>query len=144
MTTVNDLLRMKGHQVWTISPDASVYDALVLMADKNVGALVVTDPGGHVAGIFSERDYARKVILLGRTSHETAVREIMTSPVVTVTPDESVTRCMTLMTQGHFRHLPVVGGDGELGGLISIGDAVKSIMSEQQMLIQHLESYITS
>lgn len=141
MRAVNEILQLKGHAVWTIGPQASVYEALELMAEKDVGALLVVD-GGRLAGIFSERDYARKVILKGKASRETPVRDIMTARVVTVTPDASVAECMALMTEHRFRHLPVVAG-GELLGVISIGDVVKAIITEQAFMIEQLENYIT-
>jgi CBS domain-containing protein len=141
MNTVSDLLRTKGHAVWSIGPDATVFEALQLMADKDVGALVVLD-GGRLAGILSERDYARKVILRGRSSRETPVREIMTERVYTIHPEESVEACMALMTDRRVRHLPVVDGE-ELLGLISIGDVVKCIISDQEFHIRQLHKYIS-
>lgn len=139
--TVGQLLDAKGTEVWTIGPDATVYDALVLLADKNIGALVVTD-NEKVCGIMSERDYARKVILLDRGSRATTVAEIMTADVKTVTRDRTVSECMASMTDLHIRHLPVVE-DGALVGLISVGDIVKAVIAEQAFLIQALEQYIT-
>ena len=141
MITVRDILRAKGQQVWWISPDVTVFSALKLMAEKNIGALVVLD-GEILAGIFSERDYARKVILKGKASKETFVREIMTSEVTTVRPSQSVDECMALMTDKRIRHLPVFEGE-KLVGLISIGDVVKAIISEREFTIKQLESYIT-
>lgn len=141
MITARDILRAKGPQVWSISPDATVFSALELMAEKNIGALVVLD-GESLAGIFSERDYARKVILKGKASKETSVREIMTSEVTTVRPSQSVDECMALMTDKRVRHLPVFEGD-KLVGLISIGDVVKAVISEREFTIKQLESYIT-
>lgn len=141
MIKVGELLRKKGHQVWSIDPDASVLDALSLMAEKNVGALVVTQ-ADQVAGIFSERDYARCVVLKGRTTEDTRVREVMTENVVFIHPNQSLVECMTLMTDKHIRHLPVVH-EGRLQGLISIGDVVKEIISEQEFTIHNLENYIT-
>ncbi len=132
----------KGTAVWSIDADASVYEALQLMAEKNLGALVVLEDG-KLAGIVSERDYARKVILLDRESRETKVREIMTSDLITVSPADSVVECMELMTEHRIRHLPVVE-DGALGGVVSIGDAVKGVIAEQEALIIQLEQYITS
>lgn len=140
--TVATILEGKGGEVLRIGPDATVFEALEIMAEKGVGALVVTD-GDHLAGILSERDYARKVILLDRGSRETKVGEIMTSEVITVEPARTVTECMELMTERRFRHLPVVS-DGELIGVISIGDVVKAVISEQRQLIKELEQYITS
>ena len=141
MVTVKQLLDEKGKSVWSISPAASVYDALQMMSDKNVGALVVTE-GPAVVGMFSERDYARKVTLLGRRSRELSVREIMSANVFHVTLRDSIEHCMGLMTQKHIRHLPVVEA-GALVGLISIGDVVRRVIEEQQSTINHLEDYIT-
>jgi CBS domain-containing protein len=141
-TTVGQLLRSKGHDVWSISPDASVYEALEVMADKNIGATLVIDRGGGLVGIMSERDYARKVILRGRMSRDTRVREIMTPDVVCVGPEQTVEECMALMTAKRIRHLPVLE-KGQLVGVISVGDVVKSIISEQEFTIEQLESYIS-
>ncbi len=138
---VGHILQDKGSETWCVVPDASVYEALEIMADKNVGALVVVDHG-RIVGILSERDYARKVILAGFGSKEMSVAEIMTPDPVTVGPDASVTECMELMTDNRFRHLPVVV-DGELVGVISIGDVVLAVIAEQRFLIAQLESYIT-
>ena len=139
--TVGQLLDAKGAEVWTIGPDATVYEALQRLAGKNVGALVVVKDE-KVCGIISERDYARKIILMGRDSRDTIVADIMTSEVRTITRDRSVSECMTKITEHHIRHLPVVE-DGELVGLISVGDVVKSVIAEQAFLIQQLEQYIT-
>ena len=141
MKTVNEILQAKSGKLLSISPDASVLDALKLMAEREVGALVVLD-GDQLAGIFSERDYARKVILFGKSSKDTAVSEIMTRKVVCVCPDQSVEECMALMTEYRLRHLPVMDG-GQLIGLISIGDLVKATISEQQFIIEQLEHYIS-
>lgn len=141
MTTVRDLLRIKGNEVWSIAPNASVYEALTLMAEKDIGALLVLD-GGHLAGILSERDYARKIVLKGKTSRETAVREIMTDKVTWTRPEQTIEGCMALMTNKRIRHLPVLE-EGRLIGVISIGDVVKSIISEQEFMIEQLENYIT-
>jgi CBS domain-containing protein len=140
MKPVRELLRIKGQEIWSVSPDTPVYDALKLMAEKNVGALLVLD-GDKLAGILSERDYARKVILKGKASKNTPAREIMSENVVCVTPKQSVAECMALMTDKHFRHLPVIE-DGKLVGVISIGDVVKAIISEQKFVIEQLEHYI--
>jgi len=140
MVTVSQILQTKGDQVWTIEPQASVFDALKLMADKGIGALVVVEKE-KVAGIFSERDYARKVILEGRSSKETPVRQIMTEHVITVEPATTLEVCMGLMTDRRIRHLPVMEDD-HLVGVISIGDVVKAIISEQTYLIEHLSNYI--
>lgn len=141
MTIVSQLLRAKGYDVWTVSPDTSIYDALKLMSDMNIGAVVVLDQG-EVAGIFSERDYARKVILLGRASKETPVSMVMTPEVYYVRPDTTIEKCMALMTDKHIRHLPVLDDAGELTGIISIGDVVKTMLSEKDIIINHLEDYI--
>jgi len=140
MRTVKQLLEQKGTDVWTIQPGASVFDALTLMAEKNIGALVVVE-GERVVGIFSERDYARKVALEGKFSKDTPVRDIMTVDVISVTPDRTVKDCMKFMTEGHFRHLPVVSGD-RLTGLISIGDVVKAVLSDQSFMIEQLQNFI--
>ena len=142
MKTVTQLLEAKGREVHTIGPAARVIDALKLMADKDVGALVVTE-GAKIAGIISERDYARKVILQGKSSHDVAVREIMTSRVVTVQPRNTVEECMALMTEKRIRHLPVTEGE-RLIGVLSIGDLVKEVIAEQEATIRQLESYIHS
>lgn len=139
--TVNRLLESKGSQVWSISPDASVYSALQLMADKGIGALLVLDQG-KLVGVMSERDYARKVILQGKASKGTTVREIMSTKVYYVRPDQHIEDCMAIMTEKAVRHLPVMDG-GELVGLISIGDVVKTIISEQKFIIDQLEQFIT-
>ena len=141
MTSVNQLLKHKGHFVWSVAPNASVYEALEFMAEKDVGALVVLRDG-ELVGIFSERDYARKVILKDKSSKDTPVREIMTEKVYYVKPDQIVEDCMALMTEKRIRHLPVVDDD-QVVGLISIGDLVKSIISEQKFMIEQLEQYIT-
>ena len=141
MSTVRDILRTKGHDVWSIGCDVTVYDALKLMADKNIGAVLVMD-AGRLAGILSERDYARKVILHGKTADETSVGEIMTQRVVYVRPEQKTEECMALMTDKRVRHLPVLE-DGQVIGVISIGDVVKAIISEQEFIIEQLEHYIT-
>jgi len=140
MNTVKQLLEGKTTRLLSISPDASVFEALQLMAAKDVGALVVLD-GERLAGIFSERDYARKVVLVGKFSKETAVREIMTAKVLCVRPEQTVDQCMALMTEHRIRHLPVLDGSKVIG-VISIGDVVKELLSEQQVIISQLESYI--
>ncbi|WP_316364319.1 CBS domain-containing protein [Candidatus Thiodiazotropha sp. CDECU1] len=140
MQTVNQLLQRKGHGVETIEPNASVFDALKLMADKGIGSLVVIE-NEKVAGLFSERDYARNIILKGRTSKETQVKEIMTSQVVVINPRQTPEECMAIMTEKRIRHLPVMQDD-ELIGIISIGDLVKAIIEEQQFVIEQLVSYI--
>ena len=140
MQTIRKILSEKGSDVWSTSPGATVYEALQLMADKDVGALPVMEQG-KLVGIFSERDYARKVILLGKTSKKTLVREIMTPHVVYATPDMTNEQGLTLMTAKHIRHLPVVEGE-EMTGMVSIGDLVRSIISEQKEMITQLEQYI--
>lgn len=142
MQTVGQYLATKGHQVWTTRPDASVYEALELMAEKDIGSLLVME-GEKLVGIFSERDYARKVILHGKTSKETLVSEIMTFRVAYIRPEQSIEDCMAIMTELRIRHLPVLSGE-EVVGVISIGDVVKSIISEQSFMIQQLKNYITS
>ena len=139
--TVGHLLDAKGSDVWTIGPDATVYEALELLADKNVGALVVVTDG-RVCGIISERDYARKIVLKRRDSRHTSVGDIMTAEVRTITKDESVADCMESITEHHIRHLPVVENE-ELVGIVSVGDVVKAVMAEQAFLIEQLEQYIT-
>ncbi len=142
MTTVADILKSKPHRsVFTITPAASVFEALKLMAEKNVGALLVIE-GVQVVGIITERDYARKIMLMSRASKETPVRDIMTPDVMYVRPDHTSEECMALMTENRLRHLPVIDG-GQLLGLVSIGDLVKDIISLQQFIIQQLEHYIT-
>ena len=140
MKTISQLLQAKGREIHSIAPGARVFDALRLMADKNVGALVVLDDG-KLAGIFSERDYARKVILLGKSSHDIAVREIMTAKVITVHPGQTIEECMALMTAKRIRHLPVTEGE-RLIGVLSIGELVKEVIAEQEQTIKQLESYI--
>ncbi len=141
METVRQILRRKGTTVHTISPEASVFDALRKMAETNVGALVVLEDG-EVAGLISERDYARKIILVGKSSRETATREIMSQRVVCVSSKQRVDSCMALMTRERVRHLPVLE-NGQLAGIISIGDVVKSIIEEQEFTIEELKHYIS-
>ena len=142
MTTVRHLLDGKSRALFSIEPEDPVLEAVRMMADRHVGALLVMR-GTELAGILSERDYARKVVLLGRSSAETPVWQIMTSPVVTVSPDNSIQDCMRLMTERRIRHLPVVDG-GRVVGMISIGDLVKAVIEEQQQTIEQLETYIHS
>lgn len=139
--TVRQLVQDKGAAVYTVSPDTTVFGALEVMAERDVGALVVVEEG-RVAGVFSERDYARKVILLGRGSRDLPVRDVMTTEVVTVAPEQTVADCMRSMTDNRIRHLPVLE-DGRLAGLVSIGDVVKAVMSEQEFLIEQLQEYIS-
>jgi CBS domain-containing protein len=138
--TVRSVLKAKGGAVWSVLPETSVYDALLSMAEKDLGALIVVAEG-RLVGVFSERDYARKIILHGKSSKDTIVREVMTSPVVTVTPEQNVQECMTIMTRHRIRHLPVLDGD-RLEGVISIGDLVNSIISAQAETIHQLSGYI--
>jgi len=142
MKSVRDLLKQKGRDVWSVAPESTVYDALALMAEKNIGALLVREAGRPV-GIFSERDYARQVILKGKASKETLVRDVMTSKVVFVRPEQSIEECMALMTDKRFRHLPVLE-EGQLVGMLSIGDVVKAVISEKDFLIEQLANYISS
>ncbi len=138
--TVSEILRYKGTQAWSISPEATVFEAIELMADKNVGALLVTE-GGRLVGIISERDYTRKVALKGKSSKQTAVREILSGQVIHVGPQNTVEECMRLMTDHRIRHLPVVDADRVLG-VVSIGDLVNWIISAQTSTIQQLQTYI--
>ncbi|MGH8272001.1 MAG: CBS domain-containing protein [Gammaproteobacteria bacterium] len=140
MKTVDQVLEEKGREVFSIGPQASVYEALTLMADKGIGALLVTQ-GGKPVGILSERDYARKVILKGHSSKELKVRDIMTTQVNYARPDLSVEECMAIVTEKRERHLPVLD-DGKIVGMISIGDLVKAIIAHQQFVIEQMESYI--
>lgn len=141
MTTATQILRSKPDQsVYSTTPSSSVYDAVKLMAEKNIGALVVIE-GDTIVGVITERDYARKIVLLARSSKETPVREIMTSPVMYVHPDRTSEECMALMTEYRVRHLPVLER-GRMVGVVSIGDLVKDVISEQKFIIQELEKYI--
>jgi CBS domain-containing protein len=142
MKKVAQILRSKSDpSIHTIVPTASVFDALMLMAEKNIGALLIME-GETIVGMLSERDYARKIVLMGRSSKETPVRDVMTCPVLYVGPQQSTEECMALMTEKRLRHLPVLD-DGKLIGLISIGDLVKDIISEQNFVIEQLQSYIS-
>lgn len=138
---IGEILSQKGNLVWSVSPETTVLDAIKMMAEKNVGALLVTKDG-KLSGILSERDYTRNVVLKGRSSKDTSVREIISGRVVTVSPDHTVEECMRLMTEHRVRHLPVVVGNKILG-VISIGDLVNTIISSQNSAIQQLETYIT-
>jgi CBS domain-containing protein len=142
METIDDLLRTKGRKVFSIAPDTSVYEAVALMADKDIGALMVME-GGRPLGLITERDYSRNVILKGRSSKDTAVKEVMTTPVIGVQPDQRLEECMAIMTEKRVRHLPVMSGK-ELVGIVSIGDLVKAVVAEQKFVIDQLMSYITS
>jgi CBS domain-containing protein len=141
MNQVWQILRAKGNDVWTISKDSTVLDALKLLAEKQIGSLVVMD-GNTLAGIFSERDFARKVGMTGRPPEAVRVQEVMSGNVTTVGPNQSVQDCMELMTEKHIRHLPVIE-DGQLVGILSIGDIVKDIIEELQLMVEQLENYIT-
>jgi len=140
MTTVNEILRYKGAEIVTIDPDATVYDALALMSRRNIGALLVLEKD-RLVGVFSERDYARKVILQGRSSKTTAVREIMSERFTAVKPNTPVEECMGIMTEKRIRHLPVLDGD-KLIGVVSIGDVVRAIIDDREFTIAQLERYI--
>jgi len=139
--TISEILSHKGSTVWTVTPDVTVFDAIQMMADKNVGALLVTE-NNKLVGIISERDYTRKVIVKGKSSKTTAVREILSSHVIHVTPSSTVQECMRLMTDHHFRHLPVLDGD-RIAGIVSIGDLVNWIISAQHSTISQLQTYST-
>ncbi|MFC5860761.1 CBS domain-containing protein [Acidicapsa dinghuensis] len=138
--TIGSLIGKKGGQVWSLDPAASVYDAITMMAEKEVGALPILD-GRNLLGIVSERDYARKVILMGRSSKDTTVTDIMSSPVVSVSPSQTIEECMRIITEKRIRHLPVMES-GRIVGMVSIGDLVKWVITAQQETIRHLESYI--
>jgi CBS domain-containing protein len=141
MGKVKDILKDKGKVVFSVAPSVTVYDAIELMCEKNIGGLLIVDEAKKLAGIFTERDYARKLILKGKSSRDTKVEEIMTSKLITVNPENSIEDCMKLMTDKHIRHIPVVEND-ELVGMISIGDVVRFIIEEQKGIIEHLEQYI--
>lgn len=139
--TVSDIIKKKSRNIFSVTGDISVYDALKLMGEKNIGALVVVE-NDELKGIISERDYARKIILKGRTSHETMVSEIMTAKVITVSPDDDLDQCMELMSQRDIRHLPVIENSSVIG-MISIGDVVKAVIASQKETIEHLKNYIS-
>ena len=140
MNDVKEILKVKGKEVFSIPPDTTVFDALKILAEKNIGAIVVSEKD-KVVGIFSERDYARKIILKGKSSIDTKVSELMTKDVLYVSPNESIDECMSLMSENHIRHLPVIKEE-ELIGIISIGDVVKHIIKHQKFQIRELEKYI--
>jgi CBS domain-containing protein len=142
MRTVRQLLEAKSAEVHSIAPDAPVIDAIRLMAERRIGALLVME-GTRLAGILSERDYARKVVLQGRSSKDTPVRDIMTAQVITVAPQDSTDRCMQLVTDSRIRHLPVLEG-GQVVGVVSIGDLVKAVIADQRQELDHLQRYIAS
>jgi len=142
MKTIRQILKVKGRKIWTISPTARVIDALQVMAEKDVGALLVVD-GKTLIGVFSERDYARKVILLGKSSKNIRVSEIMSSPPIFIEPDNTVEQGLALMSAKHIRHLPVMEKN-RLIGIVTIGDLVRSLIEEQKVVIDHLEKYIVS
>jgi CBS domain-containing protein len=140
--TIGSILKMKGPQIWSVAPDSTVYDAIALMAEKGIGAVLVI-PEGRLVGIVSERDYARKVILQGRSSKDTRVKEIMTTDLVAVTPDNTVDECMRIVTHHRIRHLPVLDR-GDLVGIVSIGDLVNAVIADQAHTIDQLHGYIGS
>lgn len=141
MQTVRDVLERKGHQVWTVQAHQTVYEALEILAEKDIGALLVCD-GDDAVGMFSERDYARQVILKGKSSKDTPVRDVMSTHLLFASPEQKMEECMALMTEKRIRHLPVLE-QGRIVGMISIGDVVKAVLEEKQFLIQQLESYIS-
>ncbi|MDQ2776968.1 MAG: CBS domain-containing protein [Acidobacteriota bacterium] len=138
---ISAILKQKGEQIWSIAPNATVYDALAVMADKEIGSLLVTD-GNKLVGMLSERDYARKIILRGRSSKETRVNEIMISAPITIAPNCSVDEAMRIMTENRIRHLPVIVGNDAALGIVSIGDLVKWIITSHQETIEQLQTYI--
>ncbi len=138
---VSDILKSKGSDVYSITSGLTVLDALKAMGEKNIGALLVIEEG-QLLGIFSERDYARKIVLKGKSSNDTLVKEIMTEKVISVSPDDSIERCMELMSEKHIRHLPVVSGE-KVSGVISITDVVTAIIATQKETISHLQNYIS-
>jgi CBS domain-containing protein len=141
MGKVRSILQAKGSSVFSVEPTVTVYKAIQIMCEKNIGGLLITD-NGKLVGLFTERDYARKLILKGKSSKDTSIKEIMTENPVTVSMDNSIEDCMQLMVDKHVRHLPVVD-DGKVTGMISIGDVVRHIMDEQKSIIEHLEQYIS-
>lgn len=142
MKTVSQILATKPSQVYSVSPETTVYEALEVMMDKNISALLVME-GNELHGIFTERDYARKIVLKGKSSKDTPVSEIMTASLITILPTDTIDYCMNIMTERHIRHLPVIENN-QVCGMVSIGDAVKSIIEIQRSTIEQLESYINS
>jgi len=142
MKRLKEILAAKGSEIWSIGPDQSVYDAIQLLAEKEIGAIAVTE-GGRLVGIVSERDYARQIILKGRSSENTQVKDIMSTDVITAIPSQEVRECMELMTQKRIRHLPIINDDNDLIGMISIGDLVRAIIADQESTIGDLEKYIS-
>ncbi len=142
MAKVRDILEVKGYAVYSVEPTVTVYHAIERMCEKNIGGLVIVE-NGKMVGIFTERDYARKLILKGKSSKDTLINELMTQNVITVTPETTIEECMWLMSDKKFRHLPVVNEYDDLVGVISISDVVRNIINEQKSIIQHLEHYIT-
>ena len=142
LMTIGELMRTKEvKEVWTVTPDATVFQALQKLAEKDIGALLVVNEANRLVGIFSERDYARKIILMGKSSLQTKVKDVMTTEIVVISPERTIEECMELMTECHIRHLPVLE-EGNLLGLVSIGDVVKAIITGQARLITSLENYI--
>ena len=141
MTTIAQLLNAKGNQIWSVEPKATIFEALEVMSEKEIGALLVMEDG-KLTGIFSERDYARKVILKGKSSKETPVGELMTKKVFYIDPQKTINDCMAMMTAKRIRHVPVIE-DNKVMGVVTIGDVVNQIISEQEVTINHLENYIT-
>ena len=141
MTTIAQLLNTKGDQIWSVEPKATIFEALEIMSEKEIGALLVMEDG-KLTGIFSERDYARKVILKGKSSKETPVGELMTKKVFYIDPQKTINDCMAMMTAKRIRHVPVIK-DNQVMGIVTIGDVVNQIISEQEVTINHLENYIT-
>ena len=141
MGKVRDILQIKGNVVFSVEPDVTVYKAIEIMCEKNIGGLLITEHG-KLIGIFTERDYARKLILKGKSSKDTLIRELMTPNPFTVSPENSIEDCMQMMVNKHIRHLPVDDG-GQLVGMVSIGDVVRTIIDEQKSIIEHLQSYIS-
>lgn len=142
MKTVGEILKVKGNRIWSVSPDSTIYEALQLMAEKEIGALLVLSGENNIEGIISERDYARKVILKGKSSKDTPAKEIMSTKVIYVNSSNEAEECMALMINKRVRHLPVID-NSELSGIISIGDVVKAVIDDKEVVIHELENYIT-